>query len=643
MPRKYKHTKRGKTLNYDQAALEQAVQEVRAGRMSVRLAAESFSVPKSTIGDRLSGKYSMNVNHGRPPALPRNVEEVIVKSLKMAAKQGMGLSRKQIMRRTNVLCQRMNVRHSYKNFKAGKDWFNGLMHRFPDIVLRKPEKLSSIRASMMNPEIVSNYFRALQNIITKNELELHPERVWNCDETGFNFEHSPVNVVAEKGDRCVLSRTSAKSNNVTVMACVNAMGQSMPPMIITKGKTTRSLQGYNVREAPPNCLWSFQKNGWIDDQIGEKWFDEVFLKNCGPARPQLLILDGHGSHETLGIIERAIAENIIMLSLPPHCTHVLQPLDRTVFGPLKSAYNELCSDFLVEHPLHVINKWSFPTLFRQSWEKALSVENITNGFRACGIHPFNENAVPLTAYGPSKPTDVQLTQNGQNSISCTTTDDAMSTGTPVTTDTLLTASPYTAETISTPFTADAMLTSTLVSADVMPVATHISTDVMTVATPISVDVMPVATPVRADAADALLTSTSLPDDLQSVIDISDPTQLLQLITEGEFLVEDLSSSLCQNVQDEVDVGSLNNNMVIPSFTTLPISVPDESVKLEKCANTLFLPPVLTSRATPKRKVSTSHKILTSNEILGEKREKEKAKLEKEAKKIKNVKKIKTEK
>jgi len=257
MPRKYKHTKRGKTLNYDQEALDRAVEEVQAGRMSVRFASKTYAVPKSTIGDRLSGKHSLKVQHGRPPALPRAVEEIIVKSVKTAAKLGMGLSRKQIMRRTQVLCKRMGLGQSYANFKAGKDWFQGLMNRFPDIVLRKPEKLSSIRASMLNPEVVSNYCQALHNIISKNELHVHPERIWNCDETGFNFEHSPVNVVAERGERCVLSRTSSKSSNVTVMACVNAVGQAMPPMVITKGKTTRSLQGYNVREAPPNCFWSF--------------------------------------------------------------------------------------------------------------------------------------------------------------------------------------------------------------------------------------------------------------------------------------------------------------------------------------------------------------------------------------------------
>jgi len=322
----------------------------------------------------------------------------------------------------------------------------------------------------LNPEVVSNYFQDLHNIISKNELHAHPERIWNCDETGFNFEHSPVIVVAEKGERCVLSRTSSKSSKVTVMACANAVGKAMPPMVITKGKTTRSLQGYNVREAPPNCFWSFQKNGWIDDEIGEKWFDEVFVKNCGPERPQLLILDGHGSHETLGIIERAIAENIVMISLPPHCTHALQPLDRTVFGPLKSVYNGECSDFLVDHPLHVINKWTFPMLFRKSWEKAFLVENITSGFCACGIYPFNADAVPQSAYGPSKTTDVPLLQK-----TVAESGDAMLATIPVTTDTPLNvaATPVTAKAPlhATPVTADASLNAAPVTADA-PVARH---------------------------------------------------------------------------------------------------------------------------------------------------------------------------
>jgi hypothetical protein len=305
-----------------------------------------FNVPKSTIGDRISGRFDINqpVQHGRPPAIPIDIENKIVSSVKMAAKLGVGLSRKQILARTNVLCKRTKIQIAYPNFKAGKDWWDGLRRRHPEITIRKPEKLTSVRARMLNEVVVGNYFTDLEKII--NESNVSASEIWNCDESGLNFEHTPVRVVAERGST-VVSKTSAKYSNLTVMACVNASGVAMPPLIITKGKTVKSLHGFNTKDAPNNTLWIYQEKGWITDDIGEKWFKDVFLQHCGQKRPQLLIFDGHSSHESLAIIERALEENIILLSLPPHCTHYLQPLDRSVFGPFKKAYNEKCSDFFV--------------------------------------------------------------------------------------------------------------------------------------------------------------------------------------------------------------------------------------------------------------------------------------------------------
>lgn len=81
MPSKYIHTKRGKTMKYGQADLERAVRAVNLGA-SVREAAATYKVPRSTIGDRISGKHDVLVRHGRPPAVPREVEDVIVATVK---------------------------------------------------------------------------------------------------------------------------------------------------------------------------------------------------------------------------------------------------------------------------------------------------------------------------------------------------------------------------------------------------------------------------------------------------------------------------------------------------------------------------------------------------------------------------------
>ncbi|XP_060560427.1 uncharacterized protein LOC132720318 [Ruditapes philippinarum] len=295
------------------------------------------------------------------------------------------------------------------------------------------------------------------------------------------------------------------------MACVNACGQQMPPMLIAKGKTKRSLHSFNTTASPSGTVWTYQKNGWITDEIGEQWFDELFLRNCGPERPQLLIIDGHSSHESLAIIERAIDENIMLLTLPPHCTHYLQPLDRTVFGPLKRAYNEACSAFMQDHPLHLVNKWTFPALLKEAWSTALNESNIMSGFRACGIVPFNRNVIPSSAFLPSKPTDISPTLSLHNESQTTS--------------------------------------------EICPV----------------------------DSSSDL--------GLSSVLDISDPSQLMDLINSGDVFVQDLDTSFPYD-----EVSSINTN-VLENNNPQPIES-DESVN--QCLDELFTPKVAKSRPQSSR-------------------------------------------
>ena len=114
---------------------------------------------------------------------------------------------------------------------------------------------------MMNPVVVQKYFNDLETIIEDLNLKDKPDCIWNCDETGRSFEHNPVRVISEKKARNVVSKTSNNRSNVTIMACVNAMGCRMPPMFVVKGKTSASLHGFNTEAAPEDSIWTFQENG----------------------------------------------------------------------------------------------------------------------------------------------------------------------------------------------------------------------------------------------------------------------------------------------------------------------------------------------------------------------------------------------
>lgn len=71
-----------------------------------------------------------------------------------------------------------------------------------------------------------------------------------------------------------------------------------------------------------------------------------YLPARGSDSYVLVLYDGHRSHFTITLIECAIQNYIILFVLPPHCSHLLQPLDVSCFGQFEIAWNSACHSFL---------------------------------------------------------------------------------------------------------------------------------------------------------------------------------------------------------------------------------------------------------------------------------------------------------
>ena len=52
----------------------------------------------------------------------------------------------------------------------------------------------------------------------------------------------------------------------------------------------------------------------------------------------MLFVDGHHSHLSLPLLRKARESRVHLMCLPPHTTHILQPLDVGVYGPVKKAW-----------------------------------------------------------------------------------------------------------------------------------------------------------------------------------------------------------------------------------------------------------------------------------------------------------------
>lgn len=56
----------------------------------------------------------------------------------------------------------------------------------------------------------------------------------------------------------------------TIVACVNAIGDKMSPLIVVKGEQ-RSIFSC----IPAGTMWNYQESGWKDDRIRERWLKDI--------------------------------------------------------------------------------------------------------------------------------------------------------------------------------------------------------------------------------------------------------------------------------------------------------------------------------------------------------------------------------
>uniref|UniRef100_A0A1X7VAM0 DDE-1 domain-containing protein n=1 Tax=Amphimedon queenslandica TaxID=400682 RepID=A0A1X7VAM0_AMPQE len=144
--------------------------------------------------------------------------------------------------------------------------------------------------------------------------------------------------------------------------------------------------------AIPGTTFCCSESGWINEQLLLEWF-EFFIESIPPARPVLIIEDGHASHVSLDVIKLAKENNVHLLCLPSHSMHILQPLDVGVFKSLKAHFNKECRDFLYSNPGKKIRSKNLESLLSLAWPKALMPTNVMKGFKQCGIFPLNPGVI----------------------------------------------------------------------------------------------------------------------------------------------------------------------------------------------------------------------------------------------------------
>jgi len=394
MPRPLQHEER----------LQLAINALNLGQIpSIRKAAATFDVPYTSLRGRVVGRVPRQQSQLSSRKLRETEEAALVQWIKSLDDRGMSPTIGYIRQMADLLLRERgslvlldaSVTATLDEKKTvGEKWAHRFLDRHPDLKSRYSRKYNYQRALCEDPEIVSAWFQRVQNTIeSKGILDCD---IYNFDETGFQMGVASTAKVVTRSDRRNRPVVVQPGNRewTTVIECINTTGWALDPMIIFEGKLHISTW-YEDSLLPTTWRIAVSENGWTTDELTLEWLQLVFepqTRTRTVGRYRLLILDGHGSHMTPEFDKFCKENSILIECMPPHSSHLHQPLDVGCFSVLKRIYGDLVRG-KIGVGVHHIDKPLFLELFSEAHTKTFSSKNIKSGFTATGLVPLDPGQV----------------------------------------------------------------------------------------------------------------------------------------------------------------------------------------------------------------------------------------------------------
>lgn len=413
MPRSEKGIKRDKVSKDD---MERAVKAIQNHDMSMREASRVYNLKLTTLHRHVkfhtqtgNQQYEYTASNAVKQVFNSQMELELLSYVKQAARMHYGMNKKEMRRLAYQFAKENDVKYPEtwdENHLAGCAWLRGFLKKYSNqICLRKPEATSLARSTSFNRVNVQLFFNNLKRVFAKYG-PFEPHQIYNVDETGMSTVHVPPKILAPKGIKQLGSVTSGeRGQNVTLIAAVNAIGNHLPPMFVFPRV---HFKEFMLKGAPVGSKGSANQSGWSNEKLFLDWMD-FFIEHVRPSKEQpiLLILDNHESHVSVAVTKKARLSGIHMLTFPPHTSHRLQPLDRTVFGSFKSHYNRAVNDWMSCNPGKPLSIYEVGEMVGRAFPLAFTTKNIQSGFAASGIVPLNEDIFTdddfLSSYATDRP------------------------------------------------------------------------------------------------------------------------------------------------------------------------------------------------------------------------------------------------
>ncbi|CAL4124319.1 unnamed protein product [Meganyctiphanes norvegica] len=398
---------------YTDEDLEAAIEKYRSGKgiLSIRAVGREFQIPSSTLRAKLRETRPKKGKAGRRTLLTQAEELLLLNFIKESAKRALPVTRLTVMRAVRQITSE-DAENDYPrdNFFPNSSllgWWKGYTNRYPMIVYRTPENLSTAQKSVRG-SIVKQWFSDVVSYLSENNLadilDDHT-RIYNLDETGFSISPNSGKVLPVKGDKLCFAKVSktAKKNakkNITMLCTVRADGVLVPPMIIYPRKNTSVGIATQIGKVPEQYEFTVGQSdkGYITFESFYEYMINDFdtwLDSNNVKKPIIVFTDWHETRNNYHLSRALDAMGIYMIGLLPNTTHLLQPLGLAVFKPLKTGWSKAARAHVVKYDEYV-NQATFANVAIPLCYEKITKENIVRGFEKCGLYPFESESPDYT-------------------------------------------------------------------------------------------------------------------------------------------------------------------------------------------------------------------------------------------------------
>ena len=380
---------------WDDRAMVAAMNSIQSGKMGYLQAAKVNGVPKSTLRRimkklRAHGEVNIRCPLGSKASIFTAEEE---KDLLLY----LYTVQERLFVLTNVARRKLAYQFALKHGKsnkwkdniAGREWLRDFLRRNDQLNTKIPEPTTSTKILGFNKQAVMKFYDVLGDIY--NKYQLTADRIYNCDETSITCDQkSQGKVMSLKGSVPTVAglATPEVAHTITVEVCMSATGVFMPLLFVfPRSQLDPQFTSHLILPCYTRC----HDTGLMESDAFV-WWVHHFAKfsRATKEHPVLLLLDSDSSHlMNIELLDLGRDNGVIMLCLPPHCTHKLQPVEVEFFPPLSKHYGTAVREWSALHPGQNVTIYQIPMLFEQAFIQTATMATALVAFRKTGIWPFN--------------------------------------------------------------------------------------------------------------------------------------------------------------------------------------------------------------------------------------------------------------